>query len=93
MGTLLQTLEDDESMIYQDNKTNTPQEYESLAIEIATNPKKLESIKKKLISNLPTAPLYNTKLFTQNLEEAYTKIYNRHHKGLHPDHIYVKNSK
>ena len=70
--------------------TNTPEEYESLAIELATNPEKLKTIKKKLASNLSTAPLFNTKLFTKHLESAYTEMYERHHKGLEPDHIYVE---
>ena len=70
--------------------TTTEEEYESLAIELATDPEKLKIIKDKLASNLSTAPLYDTKLFTKNLESAYTMIYERHHQGLEPDHIYVK---
>jgi len=70
--------------------TTTQEEYESLAIELATHPEKLKIIKDKLASNLSTAPLYDTKLFTKNLESAYTMIYERHHQGLDPDHIYVK---
>ena len=70
--------------------TTTKEEYESLAIELATNPEKLKIIKDKLVSNLSTAPLYNTKLFTKNLESAYTEMYERCHQGLDPDHIYVK---
>jgi len=69
--------------------TLTPEEYESLAIELASNPDKLKIIKDKLASNLSTAPLYNTPLFTKNLESAFTEMYENHHKGLEPDHIYV----
>jgi len=29
-------------------------------------------------------------LFTKHLESAYSIIYERHHEGLEPDHIYVK---
>jgi predicted O-linked N-acetylglucosamine transferase (SPINDLY family) len=70
--------------------TNTAEEYESLAIELAKNPDKLKAIKDKLKANLSTAPLYNTKLFAENIEAAYTKMYERHHQGLEPDHIYVE---
>jgi len=70
--------------------TNTQEEYESLAIELATNPDKLKAIKDKLANNLPTAPLYDTKLFAKNIESAYTQMYERHHQGLEPDHIYVE---
>jgi predicted O-linked N-acetylglucosamine transferase (SPINDLY family) len=70
--------------------TNTAEEYESLAIELAKNPDKLKAIKDKLEANLSTAPLYNTKLFAKSIETAYTKMYERHHQGLEPDHIYVE---
>jgi len=70
--------------------TTNQEQYESLAIELATNPEKLKIIKDKLVNNLSTAPLYDTKLFTKNLESAYTMIYERHHQDLGPDHIYVK---
>ena len=70
--------------------TSTPQEYESLAIELATNPRKLKSIKDKLVSNLSTAPLFNTPLFTKNLECALTVMYEKYQQGLEPDHIYVE---
>jgi len=70
--------------------TNSLEEYETLAIELATNPDKLKAIKEKLVANLSTAPLYDTKLFVKNLESAYTTMYERHHEGLEPDHIYVE---
>jgi predicted O-linked N-acetylglucosamine transferase (SPINDLY family) len=50
----------------------------------------LKAIKDKLASNLSTAPLYNTPLFTKNLESAFTEMYERYHQGLEPDHIYVE---
>jgi predicted O-linked N-acetylglucosamine transferase (SPINDLY family) len=52
----------------------------------------MKAIKEKLQANLSTAPLFNTKLFTKNLEAAYTQMHERHHKGLEPDHIYIKKS-
>ena len=70
--------------------TNTPREYESLAIELAINSEKLKIIKDKLINNLSTAPLFNTPLFAKNLESAYSKMYERHQKGLESDHIFVE---
>ena len=70
--------------------TNTPEEYEGLAIELATNPDKLNAIKDKLKSNLSTAPLFDTKRFTKNIESAYTQMYERSQKGLEPEHIYVE---
>jgi protein O-GlcNAc transferase len=70
--------------------THTPKEYEALAIELATNPEKLKAIKDKLASNLSTAPLFDTKRFTKNIESAYMQMYDRSQQGLEPDHIYVE---
>ena len=70
--------------------TTTLEDYESLAIELATDPEKLKIIKDKLVGNLSTAPLYDTSLFARNLESAYSMMYDRYQQGLDPDHIYVK---
>jgi protein O-GlcNAc transferase len=70
--------------------TTSLEEYENLAIEIATNSEKLKSIKDTLANNLPTTPLFNTKLFTKNIELAYAEMYNRNRNGLNLDHIYVE---
>jgi protein O-GlcNAc transferase len=70
--------------------TTTQQDYEALAVELATNPKKLKAIKDKLNQNLPSAPLYDTPLFTRHLESAYKVMYDRYNDGLEPDHIYVE---
>jgi protein O-GlcNAc transferase len=70
--------------------TTTLEVYESLAIELATDPEKLKLIKDKLVSNLSAAPLYDTSLFARNLESAYSMMYERYQQGSDPDHIYVK---
>jgi len=72
--------------------TINPEAYESLAIKLAKNPEELSKIKKKLINNLPTSALYNTKLFTQHIESAYQKIYKRYQDDLAPDHIETHSS-
>nr|AAR38497.1 TPR repeat protein [uncultured marine bacterium 583] len=73
--------------------TTTQEQYESLAIELATKPEKLIIIKDKLVNNLPTAPLYDTPLFTRHLESAYLTMYEKYQQGLDPDHIYVEYEK
>ena len=70
--------------------TTTQEEYESFAIELALDTEKFKIIKDKLVSNLPSAPLYNTSLFTKHLESSYSAMYENHHQGLDPDHIYIK---
>ena len=69
--------------------TNSQEEYEALAIELAMNPKKLADIKLRLANNRLTAPLFDTPLFTKNLESAYIKMYERYQADLQPDHIYI----
>jgi predicted O-linked N-acetylglucosamine transferase (SPINDLY family) len=69
--------------------TTSSEEYETLAIELAQNPRKLQDIKLKLANNRLTTPLFNTPLFTQNLETAYIKMYERYQNDLQPDHISI----
>jgi predicted O-linked N-acetylglucosamine transferase (SPINDLY family) len=71
--------------------TSTPQAYEELAIEVATRPDKLATIKHKLAINRLATPLFDSELFTKQIEAAYTAMYERYHSGLPPDHIYVPN--
>ena len=66
------------------------EEYEFLAIELAKDSKKYIKIKDKLLNNLSSAPLYDTPMFTKNIESAYKVMYERCLQGLKPDHIYVK---
>jgi len=72
--------------------TSTQDEYEALAIELATDPEKLAQIKQKLYNNRLTTPLFDTPLFTKHLEEAYTQMYERYHADLPPDHIYINST-
>jgi len=69
--------------------TNSLEEYEKLAIELALNPEKLKNIKNKLNSNIKTAPLFDTPLYTKNLESAYKKMHERYQSDQKPDHIYI----
>jgi len=68
---------------------NTQAEYEALAIELAKSPKKLADIKLKLAKNRLTTPLFDTPLFTKNLETAYSEMYERYQTDLEPDHIVI----
>jgi len=69
--------------------TTTAKEYESLAIELATNPIWLKEIKDKLLNNISNSLLFNSKLFTQNIELAYQEMYQRYRDEVTPDHICV----
>jgi len=63
--------------------------YESLALELATKPKKINSLKEKLAANRLTHPLFNTARFTKHFESAYRAMLDRHLAGLKPAHITV----
>ena len=67
----------------------TPQDYEALAVELASHPAKLADIKRKLANNRLTTPLFDTRLFTKHIEAAYTAMYERYQADLPPDHIDV----
>jgi predicted O-linked N-acetylglucosamine transferase (SPINDLY family) len=69
--------------------TTTPQTYEELAIELATNPQKFAALKTRLSQNRLTTPLFDTQRFTRDIEAAYTAMYERHRADLPPEHIYV----
>lgn len=69
--------------------TSTTTEYEKLAIDLAYNPKKIIELKKKLTFNLLNKPIFNSKIFTNNIETAYQIIYDRYHQSIPNDHVYV----
>jgi predicted O-linked N-acetylglucosamine transferase (SPINDLY family) len=69
--------------------TTTQGQYESTAIELATNPERLEAIKNKLERNRRNTALFDTPRFTKNIEAAYLQIYERYNANLPPDHIYI----
>ena len=67
----------------------TQEQYESLAVELARNPMKLSGLKERLQQNRLTAPLFDTDLYTRNLEAAYSAMYERYQADLPPEHIYL----
>ena len=69
--------------------TPTEVAYERLALELAIDSQKLQSIRGKLAINRDNKPLFDTEDFTTNLEMAYQKVYNRYLSGAEPEHIYI----
>ena len=69
--------------------TKTQAEYEARAIELATNPLKLNAIKDKLARNRLTTALFDTPRFTKNMEAAYKKMYQRYQNDFPADNIYI----
>jgi predicted O-linked N-acetylglucosamine transferase (SPINDLY family) len=63
--------------------------YEALALELATNPQRLFSLRQRMLENRLTCPLFDTRLFTKHMETAYITMWKQHRAGLAPEHIYV----
>jgi predicted O-linked N-acetylglucosamine transferase (SPINDLY family) len=67
--------------------TEKQADYETLAIELATNPAKLKAIQEKLELNRLTTPLFDTALFTKHIEATYSQFCERYQADLAPKHI------
>lgn len=70
--------------------TTTQEQYESIAIELATIPEKLRFIKQKLERNKLTTALFDTPRFTKHIEAAYKQMYERYQADLPPKNIYIE---
>ena len=67
--------------------THTPEEYEKRAVELAHYPLSLKVMKDRLDENRMVKPLFDTILFTKNLELLYRKMVERHEASLGPGNI------
>ena len=67
--------------------TPSLEEYEELAIALATNPFLLRLVREKWSHNRSKSILYKPDVFTQNLERAYQAVYERYSQGLKLAHI------
>ena len=54
--------------------TYSEKEYEEKAFFYAKNPNKISKIRSKLADLRDTSPLYNSELFTRNLENKFTEL-------------------
>jgi predicted O-linked N-acetylglucosamine transferase (SPINDLY family) len=68
---------------------STPEQYEELAVSLATDPQRLKHIRQRLADNRQTTPLFDTPLYARQIEAAYTKIYQRYQAGFPPEHVYL----
>lgn len=59
-------------------------DYERIAFELATQPERLSELKRRLIANRASAPLFDTPLFTRHLEAAFDQAHRRRLAGLPP---------
>jgi protein O-GlcNAc transferase len=69
--------------------TSSREDYETLAIALASHPASLAGFRKTLEHNRTAAPLFNGKLTARHLEAGYEAIYARYQSGLPPDNIEI----
>ncbi len=62
--------------------TTCPEDYFSLARDLACDPDKLAMVREKLAGSLLTAPLFDTAGFTLDLERLYQRIWLDHERGV-----------
>ena len=62
--------------------THSEKEYEEMAFNLAQNPKKISKLKSKLAELKQKSPLYNSELFTRNLEHKFAELVESSQKDL-----------
>jgi protein O-GlcNAc transferase len=64
--------------------TQSLEDYEALALKLATSPAQLSSVRRKLADNRSTCPLFDGDLFRRHVEAAYTAMWDIHRRGESP---------
>jgi predicted O-linked N-acetylglucosamine transferase (SPINDLY family) len=68
---------------------SSAEEYERIALELATDPGKLAAVKAKLAERRQTSPLFDSAAFARHIEDGYRKAYARFFDGQPPEDIAV----
>ena len=69
--------------------SHSEKEFENLALELANDKDKLEKIKIKLEKNKISKSLFNTEIYTKNIESSYRTIYDRYLNNLSVEDIEI----
>ena len=69
--------------------TSSLDAYEALALQLASEPARLQAIRQKLQAQRDSAPLFDTPQFTAYLEKAYLQMVERYHQGLAPQALVI----
>ena len=70
--------------------TTSAEDYERVAVELATSAGRLAAIRQKLLDHRLTTPLFDTARFTRDIEAVYEAMCARYRAGLAPDHILIR---
>ncbi len=69
--------------------TNTPDEYQALAINLAENRPRLAAVKQRLAASRLSSPLFDTECTTHAIEQAYLIMLQRQRQNLAPEDIII----
>jgi predicted O-linked N-acetylglucosamine transferase (SPINDLY family) len=69
--------------------THDVRDYEARARELAGDPAQLAALRTRLQANRLTTPLFDSTRFARHIEQAYTRMYERHQAHLDAEHLYV----
>ena len=64
------------------------EEYEKKALELAFDPSNLRSLRERLNVNIRKSAAFDPERYAKNIEDLYTKMYDRYHDGLAPTNLY-----
>jgi predicted O-linked N-acetylglucosamine transferase (SPINDLY family) len=81
-GSLLNTLNMQELIV------NSFDDYKNLASSICKN-NKIDEIKSKLTKQIKDSNLFNSKVYTKNIEDAFFKIFYAYQNNLKNNDIYI----
>lgn len=70
--------------------TNTPQAYEALAFQLATDRDRLHGLRSSLADFRATKPLFDTMRFARHLEAAFEAMHARSRGGLEPEDLRIE---
>jgi protein O-GlcNAc transferase len=71
----------------------TKEDYENVAVRLGTDREYLKSIRAKVFKSRLTSPLFNTDLYTKNLERLYVRMWKKFENNEAADHIIELNKK
>jgi predicted O-linked N-acetylglucosamine transferase (SPINDLY family) len=69
--------------------THSHDDYEALALKLATHPDSLATLKHRLDHQRLTQALFNSTLFNAHIENAYARMWQRHLQGAAPEHLRI----
>lgn len=69
--------------------TRSLEEYEALALKVATSPATLADLKSRLVRQREALPLFDTTRFCRHIESAYVEMWERYQRGEMPSHLHV----